>query len=162
MIENSEAARILERLVGQWPGMAATDAATDDWMRAIRKAGHPYETADLLVSGWTKDRGPRVADWFETARQVAHRKAVEAETEARREIEAVAGDLLGHDRVRALIADARRRLTDAQRKRPADRPMPVSKYDHQPVSWGERRMTPEEREAELRAIGDRKIRERRP
>jgi hypothetical protein len=158
VIDPIAAARILDRLVGQWPGMAATDAAADDWIRAIRNATEPDAVADLLIDGWTRDRGPRVADWHETARQYAQRRHLERQNE-RPAIEAPKP--IDRDRLDALLAQAQAALTEGRRKQPTATRAPVSRYDEMPVTWGEHLMTPEEREAELAKFGDRKVRKRK-
>jgi len=158
VIPAQDAARILDRLAGQWPGMAATDAAADDWIRAIRNATEPDAVADLLIDGWTRDRGPRVADWHETARQYAQRRQLERQNER----PALEGPKpVDRDRLDALLAQAQAALTEGRRKQPAATTGPVSKYDARPVPWGESLMTPEERDEELARFGDRKVRERK-
>lgn len=79
-MDRLEAGRILERLASHWPAMASTDSVADDWFRAIRSTPLATATsaADTLVTGWTRDRAPRIADWQETCRSVAQRRALEA------------------------------------------------------------------------------------
>ncbi len=108
-----EAGRILDRLSGHWPAVAANDAAADDWIRVIRSVGDSTatEAAEMLVQGWDKDRAPKIADWQETCRQIVRRESV---TEHRA---LPPPPPAPQDRVAVLIAEARQKLTEGDAKR---------------------------------------------
>lgn len=109
-----EAGRILERLSGHWPSIFGNDAAADDWLDMIRRMEprRGVATCDALVNGWQKDRPPHIADWQETARQVA----LFVDREDRPAIEAPTEPLADSESVRAAIEFARKSI-DANRYR---------------------------------------------
>lgn len=154
-----QAGRILERLAGHWRGIAANDAAADDWIEAIINTSDAVaeETAAVLVKGWTKDRTPRVSDWLETCALVAPRV-----TKPMHALPSASPPGVSEEVWAAKVEEARAALANAERPVPTPvmQHVEIVRHERPRVFWGERRMTPEERDEELRAIGDRRVRER--
>ncbi len=224
---------VLARLTAHWPMLGGSDDAArvrlEDWRRVVDKNAPAVRSVaiETLITGWDKDRPPKLADWQETARQAIQRRPellTQAALEGPRCLQcegagwlwhtegkhwtigntvtgsrlhdatpehpilercpcgAVPGRVpepeqrhwteeeMAHNRARiaALIAQARDTLTDAQRKIRREgynlAPQPPSIHATTDIPggppFGEKHMTPEERQAELDAIGDRKIRKR--
>lgn len=78
-MNRTQAGLIVGRLAAQWPSIADTDLGADDWINTV--CGLSYEqgqaVAGALLNGWTRDRPPRLADWQESARQLAVRRQLE-------------------------------------------------------------------------------------
>ena len=107
---------VLARLVAHWPSLGgdANDVAAvarmQDWLRIIRQSPHAVEVADQIVTGWAKDRPPKIGDWQETARQVAQRRHLETPRAI-----AAPSERIDPARVREILAPARAKLVGAPR-----------------------------------------------
>lgn len=162
-MNRTEAGMIVGRLHAHYPSIAANDLSAQDWVNAVVALDreHANRVADALIAGWTKDRAPRLSDWQETARQQAqHRRTIGGAT--RYELEEAAP--AQPERLAALIAEAKRAVSEAKAKARTDVLVPrsVSKYDKEPVFWGMpgTTMTPGERAEQLAESGGRRVRRR--
>lgn len=106
-MNRTHAGLIVGRMNAHFPSIAANDLAAQDWVDVVALLDYDQgqEVANLLIAGWSKDRTPRIADWQETARQVSRRHRELGKDN--RFLEAG----VDPDRVHALIAEARAKLT---------------------------------------------------
>lgn len=114
-MNRQQAGILVGRLNAHYPSIAANDLAAQDWVNAV--VGLDYEQGcrivDALISGWSKDRAPRLSDWQETARQQAqHHRIISAAD--RYAIEEAPADPA---RVEEMLAELRKRLEDGAGRR---------------------------------------------
>ena len=165
------ARKIRARLVAHWPALGgdANDPAAkvrlEDWLQVIRRG--QADAAWEALADLVENHGPfppSIGEWQATVRAVATRHQALAETERRRAIEAgTTVDETARERIARLVLEARQTIDAAKANQPPppEAPVRVSKYDKpRNIFWGEKRMTPEERAAELAAFGDRRVRQR--
>jgi hypothetical protein len=165
-----EAAVCFARLVAHWPQLGGheTDplatSRAEDWIRSLTRldANTAMTAITQTIEQHRYPRAPVFAEIQEAARQVQRHQALEQST--RRALEP-GNTTTNRAKVTALIRQAQQAITDAKQRTPEPKTStPVSKYDEVPIHWGAEGtiMTPEEREAQLEEIGDRKVRRRSP
>jgi len=110
-MNRTEAGMLVGRLHAHYPSIAANDLSAEDWVNAVvgLRWEHGCAIADALITGWGKDRAPRLSDWQETARQQAQLRRTITGSEGRHEIEESAP--VERERLVALIAEAKRAIS---------------------------------------------------
>lgn len=158
---------VFARLVAHWPYLGGSEddplarARAEDWVTSLRRlpAVTGNAAVSLVIESHRERRAPVFADVQQAARQIGSQPR-----EHVRELES--GSLVARGDVGVLIAQARAALADAAQVTPVEGAAwkPVSRHDKSRprVFWGERRMTVEERDAELQRFGSRRVRDRRP
>ena len=73
------AGKILARLSAHYPQVGSSDDIADDWLRAIQATTEPVatEAIDQMITTWSRDRSPRIADWQDTCRHIQRRHHLE-------------------------------------------------------------------------------------
>lgn len=172
-----ESAVCWAKLVAHWPRLGATDPndtagqiRAEDWIRSLARLtpNTGLAAVDEVIAYHREYRLPVFADVQDAARRIAQQqtfrephRAGQAITPGEKQALEAGPDDGTRQRILGLIEDARKALAAAERPTPRAEPVKVSRYDpdaRPPVFWGDKRMTPDERDAELEAFGDRKVR----
>jgi hypothetical protein len=113
-MNRTQAGMIVGRLNAHYPSVAANDLAAEDWVNAVvaLEWDDAQTIAASLITGWAKDRAPRLSDWQEAARHQAQHRRLAAGSQPR-EIEA---EPIQPDRIAVLIAEAKQAVTRAKHK----------------------------------------------
>lgn len=79
LLDPDTAGVLLLRLQAHWPRLGSDELSARDWIRSLRAGGPGAgDAVEVLVTTWTRDRAPGIADWQEVCRQIARRRALEA------------------------------------------------------------------------------------